>query len=383
MALTPDELNKLKPRSKEYTTRDSENKGFAVRVRPTGSKSFFYIRTVNGKVVKTSLGSYPDVELDEALSTYKRIIEGKGVPRSVPSTVSNKAPLLSEAWRLFHTYRHKELARNTMKQYGELIDDIITNCGDLPLDTLGERVEDYLFEVDETYKAKGNRIRATLSSIYKTLRAKRVIRFGNPLAGLASKQEFAKTRKLSKVELKETIQAVTHSSMSDVHKFCIHLALLTGQRPSEVSGIEGREVDLETKRWILPKERTKNGREHLVPLSEAACKLIEPYIHPNVPGRLLKSSTGQTVTSYSVRQALQRTQVANAISPCSIHDLRRTMAHHLNSLGVDSGLITKLLNHTPQGVTAKHYIQASLFDHEDAKRAALELWSETLIEWGL
>ena len=377
MALTPEELNKLKPRSKEYTTRDTENKGFAIRVRPTGSKSFFYIRTINGKVVKTSLGSYPDVELDEAMATYNRLRGGKVVPEVVPSLV------LSEAWNLFHTYRHKELARNTMKQYGELVNDIITNCGDLPLDTLGERVEDYLFEVDETYKAKGNRIRAALSSIYKTLRAKRVIRFGNPLAGLASKPEFAKTRKLSKVELKETIQAVTHSSMSDVHKFCIHLALLTGQRPSEVSGIEGREVDLETKRWILPKERTKNGREHLVPLSEAACKLIEPYIHPNVPGRLLKSSTGQTVTSYSVRQALQRTQVANAISPCSIHDLRRTMAHHLNSLGVDSSLITKLLNHTPQGVTAKHYIQASLFDHEDAKRAALELWSETLIEWGL
>lgn len=379
MDFTTNRLEKLQPRGTEYTTRDSKNKGFAMRIRPNGSKTFLYIRQVSGKTAKTTLGSFPGTKLEEALVTYEELRNPPSRTQTVP-----KSPLLSEGWRLFHSYRRGELAILTLKQYGELIDDLIYNCGDCPLDSLSDgRLEDYLFDVDEQFKAKGNRLRAVISSLFKTLRAKRVIQCPNPVRELQYKKENAKTRKLSQQELKDTIKAVNVSDMLDDYKAAIRIALLTGQRPTEVCHIEAEEIDLEAARWILPPERTKNRREHLVPLSVRACEELKPYIHPNVQGRLLNTLCGSPVRSYNVRQALQRTQVANSITPCSLHDLRRTMAHHLNSLGVDSSLIADILNHAPQGVTAKHYIQAGLFDREAAKRAALNHWSETLVAWGL
>lgn len=377
MELTQQVVNRLKPRAREYTTRCSQNTGFAVRVRPNGTKTFVYIRQYKGAVAKTALGTFPDIALAEALEAYQSL-------RCPPTTPSKAPPELSisEAWRLFHAQRSNDLAYATLKQYGELIDALIDITGDCSLDNLGDgRLEDALFHIDERYAAKGNRMRACVSSLFKTLRAKRLIRCANPVLGMAYKREKAKTRKLSAQELVATLAALRTSGIHQDYITAIHLALLTGQRPSEVCGIEGREVDIQAKRWVIPAERTKNSREHLVPLSESACKLLSPYTLTNVQGRLLKARDGSQIKPYAVRQALQRTQVANSIVACSLHDLRRTMAHHVNSLGVDSTLIAQLLNHAPQGVTAKHYIQAGLFDGEDAKRAALTLWSETLSQW--
>lgn len=379
MELTSSKIKQLKPKDREYTTRDSSRTGFAIRVRPNGSKTFLYIRQVSGKVVKTTLGSHPDVELEDALAYYESLRNPESRTQVVPKELS-----LSEGWRLFYAYKKAELASLTLKQYGALVDDLVHWCGDCPMDSLGDgRLEDYLFGVDAKHKAKGNRIRAVVSSIYKTLRAKRDIKCPNPARDLFYKKEDAKTRKLNKEELIDTIRAVNGSEMQEVYKTAVRLALLTGQRPTEVCQIEGREVDLEAGRWILPASRTKNKREHLVPLSVRACEELRPYMDTNVPGRLLTAARGEAVRSYGVRQALQRTQVAKCIIPCSLHDLRRTMAHHLNSLGIESLLISNILNHAAQGVTAKHYIQAGLFDGEEAKRAALELWSETLVKWGL
>ncbi len=50
----------------------------------------------------------------------------------------------------------------------------------------------------------------------------------------------------------------------------IKLLMLTGQREAEVAGMRWAEIDLEAATWVIPKERTKNRREHLVDLSPEA-----------------------------------------------------------------------------------------------------------------
>ena len=56
----------------------------------------------------------------------------------------------------------------------------------------------------------------------------------------------------------------------------VRLLLLTGQRRDEVAGMRWNELDLEKAVWSLPTSRTKNGRPHDVPLSDAAVKLLLP-----------------------------------------------------------------------------------------------------------
>jgi integrase len=51
------------------------------------------------------------------------------------------------------------------------------------------------------------------------------------------------------------------------------MLLLTGARRAEVAQMKWAEVDFEAKVWTLPRERSKNGRELVLPLSEALIDL--------------------------------------------------------------------------------------------------------------
>jgi integrase len=50
--------------------------------------------------------------------------------------------------------------------------------------------------------------------------------------------------------------------------------MLTGQRLREVAGMQWAEVDLDKAQWIIPVARTKNGRDHLVPLAPSMVALL-------------------------------------------------------------------------------------------------------------
>lgn len=55
----------------------------------------------------------------------------------------------------------------------------------------------------------------------------------------------------------------------------LELSILCASRSGEVRGMVWGEVDLPAQLWIIPKQRMKAGREHRVPLSPAAAKIIE------------------------------------------------------------------------------------------------------------
>jgi hypothetical protein len=61
-------LKSLKPREKQYYVQ--EQRGFTVRVLPSGVKTFLYIYTINGKRRQMNLGIYPDKPLERAHKDY-------------------------------------------------------------------------------------------------------------------------------------------------------------------------------------------------------------------------------------------------------------------------------------------------------------------------
>lgn len=54
----------------------------------------------------------------------------------------------------------------------------------------------------------------------------------------------------------------------------LEFAILTACRSGEARGARWSEIDFEAKIWTIPAERMKAGREHQIPLSEAALKLL-------------------------------------------------------------------------------------------------------------
>jgi integrase len=61
--------------------------------------------------------------------------------------------------------------------------------------------------------------------------------------------------------------------------------------------------------------------------------------------------------------------------PPTPHDLRRTFATRLAELGVAKEDRDACLNHTPTDVGSKHY---DLYERAKEKRAAMNLWAQTL-----
>ena len=56
--------------------------------------------------------------------------------------------------------------------------------------------------------------------------------------------------------------------------YAVLLAMVTLQRRAEVTGMRLSEIDRYRDLWLLPLDRTKNNREHAVPVSLLALELI-------------------------------------------------------------------------------------------------------------
>ena len=63
-------------------------------------------------------------------------------------------------------------------------------------------------------------------------------------------------------------------SAQSVAAYALELLILTGVRSNEVLGARWAEVDIANALWVIPKERMKTGKEHRVPLSPSAMRVV-------------------------------------------------------------------------------------------------------------
>lgn len=156
----------------------------------------------------------------------------------------------------------------------------------------------------------------------------------------------------------------------------LKLLILTGQRRTEVASMRWADLDLEAGTWVLSSEDTKSARAHLVPLSRQAVELLKAS--PEF-GPFVWSSDGEThIKCYSQgKKKLDTLLTARGVElkPWRLHDLRRTAATHMVRLGVSELVVGRVLNHAPQGVTARIY---ALHSYEAEKRQALTRWSDEI-----
>lgn len=166
------------------------------------------------------------------------------------------------------------------------------------------------------------------------------------------------------------------------------LALILGQRRSEVAGMRWRDLDLDDATWTLPAEQTKPGRIHMVPLPAAAVDIIKalprktcavdgrtrpsPYVFTTEGDRPI---SGFSKAKPALDRAITKMRKGDALEPWTIHDMRRTVATEMARLGISEFIVGKVLNHAAQGVTGKTY---NWHDYIAEKRHALEAWAQCL-----
>jgi integrase len=64
----------------------------------------------------------------------------------------------------------------------------------------------------------------------------------------------------------------------DTVSHALQFTILTAARTGEVIGAKWSEIDLEARLWRVPGSRMKSGRDHAVPLPEAACEILRDQL---------------------------------------------------------------------------------------------------------
>jgi integrase len=203
----------------------------------------------------------------------------------------------------------------------------------------------------------------------------------NPVVGTLAPDEGVKPRE--RVLSDDELARVWRAAADDDFGRIVRLLVLTGQRRTEIGGMTWSEINLDRGLWTIPSSRTKNAREHTVPLPSLALSIIETV--PRIVGReYLFGPRADGFTSWGRPKRLLDARLGDNVKQWTLHDLRRSFATRMCDLGVAPHVVEQILNHQsghrrgPAGVYNRS-------PYEREVRAAMALWGDhirTLVEGG-
>jgi len=335
------------PRDKWYC----DGNGLYLRVRATGGRSWVLRRKRGGHVEVITVGAWPALGLAQARQKAGALA-GKDV-----STLTLGA--LLDAWYtdvVRRTYRRPREVRG----YIERLDSALKVTKLRNLERLEVRLALRRY-AEERGPIAANRALSILKTALRFavdagyLEISPVDRLSNELVGGA---EVSRDRVLTDEELRRLWKS------SSSHTPLLRFLLLTGQRIGEAQRATWSHVLGE--HWHIPKEHSKNHRAHWVALSRQVLALLRGQDQSR---ELIFGTATDTGVQAWLRRWCERERISPAFRP---HDLRRTCATRLNTLGVLPHIAEKILNHTMQGVMAVY----NRADYEAERIEAMQQWAD-------
>jgi integrase len=401
--LTVLSVESAKPKAKRHEISDGGS-GLYLVVQPSGAKSWALRYRTGSRTRKFTLGNYPKLGLVEARkaarSAMQSVAEGedpadkKAARRAsdLPQTIDELAVIFIER------YAKKNCRPRTCQETARILgleDDSeepgklrrTKSGGDVLKKWKGRRLESIkrgdviklLDDIASEHAVHANRVLAALRRMFNWA-IERDLMEASPCAQVkAPSQETSRDRVLSDEELGLVLRAARKLEAP----FCpyVQMLTLTLQRRNEVAGMRWCEINWEQKIWVLPASRTKNGNEHIVPLSSQALQILETLKETKVAGtEFVFTTTGRSAVSgfSKVKKQIDRLIEAERgvqTAPWRFHDLRRSGNSKMPRLGVELAVCEKVLNHvsgTFSGVVGIYQRHAFL----DEKRNALEKWAQ-------
>jgi len=398
--LTEAKISKLKiPAGKsEDTWFDSEIRGFGVRKR--GNDATYVLQyQLNGKTSKLRLGLCSEIKCDVAreMARAKRgeiskARLGLGIDpalerESKKAEAKKPKPKTLGAYITDYLEIKKAVMRATTYDNSKYyLETLWAPLHPLPLREVDRaKVAAELAAMSKQRKdgkrklggpITANRARACLSAFFHWAIGEGIAD-QNPVAGTNKREEKARERVLTDAEAAAVFLACDKTPEEEKHDYhrIVQLILLTGCRRDEIGGLQWSEIDLEKRTITLPGSRTKNHREHIVPLSNRALEILKAVPHRDK--REFLFGYGKAGYSGWSKSKTGLDSVAK-ISAWTLHDLRRTAATRMADLGVQPHIIEAALNH----VSGSKAGVAGIYNrstYEPEKRAALEKWANYLL----
>jgi integrase len=153
----------------------------------------------------------------------------------------------------------------------------------------------------------------------------------------------------------------------------LRFAILTAARSGEVRGARWDEIDLQARLWSLPAGRMKAGRPHRVPLSDAACGLLEPLAGLRQSGLVFPGRQPRGVLAdVTLTLALRR---AGCVA--SVHGMRSCFASWAQDQGHAPDLVEQSLAHAVGNQVQRAYQRSDVLD---ARRVLMDAWASFLTQ---
>ncbi|MCH7502407.1 MAG: tyrosine-type recombinase/integrase [Proteobacteria bacterium] len=384
---TDRDVKLLKPQAERYECWDSLTPGFGVRVSPEGRKSFFWLYRYEGRPRRITFGRYPALSLTNARARQAKaqelleeegkdpgalLVKTRSADREAP-TVNDLADEFLEKWA-------KPRKRSWREDERQLNADVLPLIGHKKIASVTRRD---VIQILDAIVERGSPIAANRTFAV----VRKMFRFGitrdlvphNPCEALqAPSKERQRDRCLTADEIKTFWLALDDDGMKIVPsiRLILKIMLLTAQRPGEVISVEWSHLDLSSGWWTIPESRAKNKLPHRVPLSTPACKLFKTIEKASDDDEYLFPSYGQCghICTDAVNRAVRINRTAFGIPSFVPHDLRRTAASHMASMGTPRLTVGKILNHVETSITAVY----DRYSYDQEKRKALNAWSRKL-----
>ena len=358
-------LASLEPEATEY--RELDGSGLYLRVKPDGSKSWqLRYKKPDGKWSWLGLGAYGKGahQLTGAQARKKAAELQDDAAEGKNPLATKRARKAAEAEAANNTFEH--LAREwyatkcktwtdgtAVRTIGALEKHVFPVFGKRPYaGILPMEWMEFLRGKEQTgIIEQTSRIRGMCKEVYDLALVTGRAQY-NPLEGL---HKFLQTRPaenfahVSLAELPALLRAIRAYGTRDV---CIGLQLLAmlACRPSEIREARWSEFDLDAGLWLIPAERMKRRREHLVPLPGQAVALLRE-LH-NITGSypLLFPGRSDTTKPRSNTVFLMALRRLGYEGRQTGHGFRHLASTILNENGFDWQHVEAQLSHCKEGV---------------------------------
>jgi integrase len=389
--ITKRRVEALKPNpAKDEFLWDTEAKGFGVRVKPTGARSFvvsYYAPGLHQKRRRLTIGAYGPLTVEEARKRALDLLARIAAGEDPAQEASEKRRAISDETvkALFRAYLEdgRVLRRESTLGYYESLARlyVIPALGDLPVARVSVQDVAKLHRSLSATPTTANRVVQLIKAFFYWLSKRGFVKGENPASLVERFPESPKERFLTVEEMGRLGEALRLAEMeglrpapqhqkpprgrrkrntgmfsSDPKKAnpiavaALRVLMLTGWREKEALTLRWDAVDFP--RGIVTLNDTKSGRSTralpapaLALIAEQPKRVYCPYVFPGkVEGKPLQEIQRLW---YAVRSAA-------GLEDVRLHDLRHSVASIAAAQGHSLYLIGKLLGHKDQRSTARY-----------------------------
>lgn len=349
--------------------------GLYLRVTATGTRSWIQRIVIDGRRRDVGLGRFPDVGLAQArkAAAANRAAVAEG---SDPLAEKKKAkmPTFPEAAAAVHdqllpTWRNEKHGKQFISALARYAFPVF---GDMPVDRIGR--EDVLRALTPIWTKKpetARRVRQRIRTVLKWAQAHGFVEHnaaGDMIDGALPSMPKVRAHQRA-LPYQDVAGALTKVEETDAWigtKLCFRFTVLTAARSGEARAATWDEIDGTV--WTIPAERMKSGREHRVPLSDAALAVLDRarelsegdgLVFPSVTGKMLSDSTVSKLLRENGIEAVP-------------HGFRSSFRDWCAETGKPREIAEAALAHVVQGVEGA-YFRSDLFE---ARRGLMQEWAD-------